>query len=129
MQIKVIRADVMSMKVDAIVNPTEGDGVETSGGNLLCKFVIGIPRPKQGDDEAQWKLRQATFAALDRAEELAIASVALPPLWTSNLDECAAVMTAAVREFSRRARSLQRVIFCPFGEDAHRSFETALTKE
>src|SRR5438128_987980 len=126
MQVKVIRADVMSMKVDAMVSPTNGEALETSGGNLLCKFVIGVPKPKQGEHDDQWKLRQATLAALDRAEELAVATVALPPFWTTDLERCAQVMLEAVRDFSKRARCLQRVVFCPSGEDAFASFERAV---
>ena len=124
MNIKIGRADVMSMKVDAMVSPSSEGDTETSGGNLLCRFVIRVPRPPRGEDE-QAKLRQATVAALDRAEELAVASVALPPFWEADHDLCARVMMGAVRDFSERARSLQRVVFLPVGENSHGSFERA----
>jgi O-acetyl-ADP-ribose deacetylase (regulator of RNase III) len=124
MNIRIVRADVMSIKVDAMICPSAEGQIETSGGNLLCRFVISVPRPARGDDE-QWKLRQATVAALEKAEELAVATVALPPFWTTDHDLCARVMMAAVRDFSERARSLQRVVFLPIGENAHGSFERA----
>ena len=126
MKIKIVRADVMSMKVDAMVSPTSQGDLETSGGNLLCRFVIHVPQPQRGDDE-QWKLRQATLAALEKAEELAVATVALPPFWESDHEQCARVMMQAVRDFSERARSLQRVVLLPVGEQAHESFERAHT--
>ena len=128
MKIKIVRADVMSMKVDAMVSPTDGETMETTGGNLLCRFVIHVPQPARGDDE-QWKLRQATLKALERAEELAVATVALPPFWKSDHDECARVMMQAVRDFSDRARSLQRVVFLPVGEASHEIFERAMADE
>ena len=56
MIIELIRADITSLKIDAIVNPrpTGGDvGTATvsSGGNVLCKFVITavVPRPDTPD--------------------------------------------------------------------------------
>ena len=122
MKINIVRADVMSMKVDAMVSPSADGSSGTSGGNLLCRFVIRVPQPARGQDE-EWMLRQATMMALEKAEELAVATVALPPFWATDLDRCARVMTEAVRAFSERARSLQRVVFLPVGERAHESFE------
>ena len=83
MVIELIRADVTSLKIDAIVNPrpTGGDvGTATvsSGGNVLCKFVITTVVPRVGEEGEERKLRDAIFAALHRAEELAVGSVAFP---------------------------------------------------
>ena len=47
---------------------------------MLCKFVIHAIVPRNGDGDEDAKLRNAVWAALKRAEELAIASVALPPV-------------------------------------------------
>ncbi|HEU4942218.1 MAG TPA: hypothetical protein VFT18_03070, partial [Gaiellaceae bacterium] len=55
-------------------------------------------------------------------------SLALPAFGTGvggfPLDECARIMVAASRAY--RARSLNRVVFAVFGEDAARAFESAL---
>jgi O-acetyl-ADP-ribose deacetylase (regulator of RNase III) len=110
MDIQLIRADVTSLKVDAIVNPTspliqpdiagrvlvgEGEAAErwngttplpvgstivTTGGNLFCRFVIHAVVPRMGEGDEDAKLRSTTWSALLRAEELAIASVALPAM-------------------------------------------------
>ena len=67
MEIELLRADVSSLKVDAIINPASaskpvaefgpvpvGHAVVTIGGNVLCKFVIhaivplGRPQAKDG---------------------------------------------------------------------------------
>ena len=93
MDIELLRADVSSLKVDAIVNPANpqllagytprpaaGEAIITEGGNLFCKFVIHAIVPRFGDGDEDAKLRNAVWAALKRAEELAIASVAMPPV-------------------------------------------------
>src|SRR3954466_15496670 len=88
MKIELLRADIASIKVDALVYPSQsrhvdgigevpaGSAVVTSAGNLLCKFVIHAIGPASGDADQEKVLREATRAALERAEDLAIASVA-----------------------------------------------------
>jgi O-acetyl-ADP-ribose deacetylase (regulator of RNase III) len=135
MNIDLLRADVSSLKVDAIINPAAatkptagmsavpvGEAFVSSGGNVLCKFVIHAIVPRQGDGNEDAKLRSAIWAALKRGEELAIASVALPPMPASfgfERGRCARVMVATAVDFRPHARSLQRVIFCAFDEATH----------
>src|SRR5258708_14572715 len=93
MDIDLLRADVSSLKVDAIINPATaskpragvgavpvGEAFVSSGGNVLCKFVIHAIVPRQGDGNEEAKLRSAIWAALKRVEKLAISSVVLPPV-------------------------------------------------
>src|SRR5258708_39597908 len=93
MNIELLRADISSLKVDAIVNPASaqliagyasrpavGDAVITEGGNLFCKFVIHAVVPRLGEGNEEPKLRSATWSSLQRAEELALSSVAFPPM-------------------------------------------------
>jgi O-acetyl-ADP-ribose deacetylase (regulator of RNase III) len=127
MYIELIRADLTSLKIDAIVNPrpTGGDvGTATvsSGGNVLCKFVITAVVPQVGEEGAEQKLRDAIFAALHRAEELAIGSVAFPAF----AGAAARVVLRAALDFRAHARSLQRVVFCAFNEEIHGEFGRAL---
>ena len=128
MHIQLIRADVTSLKVDAMINPAQGSQDEVTSGNLFCKFVIHAAVPSSDGDDADDELDRATLRALGKAEELAIASVALPPLWTSpaTTERCARVMIRAAISFRSRARSLQRVVFVLFNEEAHNAFERAL---
>jgi O-acetyl-ADP-ribose deacetylase (regulator of RNase III) len=62
------------------------------------------------------------------AEELGAGSLALPAFGTGvggfPLDECARLMVGAVRE--HEPRTLQRVVFAVFGEEARRAFEDAV---
>jgi O-acetyl-ADP-ribose deacetylase (regulator of RNase III) len=125
--IELIRADITSLKIDAIVNPrsTGGDvgtATVTSGGNVLCKFVITAVVPHPGEDDEERKLRDAIWAALHRAEELAVATVAFPAFTGA----ATRVVLHAALDFRAHARSLQRVVFCAFSEEVHREFGRVL---
>lgn len=130
MDIQLLRADTTSLKVDALVYPAaEGSSepVVVSSGNFLCRFVIHVPVPKAGEGDDELKLRNATTVALERAEELAVASVGLPPIGSGfTLDRVASVMLSAALDFRTRARSLQRAVFCLFGQAELEAFQRAL---
>lgn len=127
MKIELIRADITSLKIDAIVNPRSSGGdvgtaTVTSGGNVLCKFVITAVVPQAGEEDEERKLRDAIWAALHRAEELAVASVALPAI----AGAASRVILRATLDFRAHTRSLQRVVFCAFSEQAHAEFSRVL---
>ena len=127
MIIELIRADITSLKIDAIVNPrpTGGDvgtATVTSGGNVLCKFVITAIVPQPGEEDEARKLHEAIFAALHRAEELAVATVAFPAV----AGAAAHGVLRAALDFRAHARSLQRVVFCAFSEEVHSQFGRVL---
>jgi O-acetyl-ADP-ribose deacetylase (regulator of RNase III) len=136
MQIELLRADVQSIKLDAMVAPAEshigvpsGSPAVVSGGNLLARFVIHVKVPEASESDADAKLRQATLDGLEKAEELAVASVGFPPIgivcgFAAEL--CARVMLGAVLEHASRARSLQRTVFCLFGREEHELFKRVL---
>ncbi len=155
MQIRNIRADLTSIKVDAIVNPVVsradnttgrvpltatatdqptslpiGSAIATSGGNLLCRFIIHAAVPHRDDLDSMAKLRQATWSAMQRAEELAVASVAIPAMAVGaagfTVEECARVLVQTAVDFQLHARSLQRVLFCLFGDEAEEAFNRVL---
>jgi O-acetyl-ADP-ribose deacetylase (regulator of RNase III) len=67
---------------------------------------------------------------LQVAEELGGESLALPAFGTGvggfPLDECARLMVDAVR--AHEPRTLRRVVFAVYGEEARRAFEGALGK-
>lgn len=137
MHIQLLRTDTTSLKVDALVYPEEapsdlqeGRAVVTTGGNLLCRFVIHVKVARADDADADAKLRAATIAALERAEELAIASVGLPSIGTGpfgfTTERCARVMLAATLDFRNRARSLQRAVICLLGGEEYAIFERVL---
>lgn len=137
MHIQLLRTDTTSLKVDALVYPEEaasdlqeGRAVVTTGGNLLCRFVIHVKVANADESDADAKLRASTIAALERAEELAIASVGLPSIGAGpfgfTTERCARVMLAATLDFRTRARSLQRAVFCLLGHEEYSIFERVL---
>lgn len=114
-----------------LANAPVGAATATSGGNLLCRFVIHAVVPPPGDPDIARKLAAATTAALDKAEELAISSVGVPPLGLDDesgmtLEQCAQVMIGATIAYRLKARSLQRVVYCLFGSTAYDAFARAL---
>jgi O-acetyl-ADP-ribose deacetylase (regulator of RNase III) len=127
MNIELIRADITSLKIDAIVNPRPSGGevgtaTVSSGGNVLCKFVITTIVPSPGEPDEERKLAEAIHAALHRAEELAVGSVAFPAI----AGKAARVVLRTALEFRAHARSLQRVVFCAFSEEIYGEFGRAL---
>ena len=139
-QIELLRSDVASMKVDAIVNPRPAqakDGADpysspaevTTGGNLLCKFIIQAILPPPGSDDAERHLQATTWSALRRAEELALRSIAFPPFHTMAgvpAERCARAMMGAALDFAPQARSVEHVVFCAFNETSYTSLQRVL---
>jgi O-acetyl-ADP-ribose deacetylase (regulator of RNase III) len=127
MNIELIRADITSIKIDAIVNPRPtggevGTATVSSGGNVLCKFVITAVVPRAGEANEEAKLRDAIWAALHRAEELAVASVAFPAIGGT----ASHIVVRAAVDFRAHARSLQRVVFCAFNQEIYEEFGRVL---
>jgi O-acetyl-ADP-ribose deacetylase (regulator of RNase III) len=136
MLIQLIRADITSLKVDAMASPSQealaqnGRASVVTGGNLLARFVIEVGVPHGDDENADAKLRDATRDALERADELAVAIIGLPVLGKRSLgfttERAARVMLRTALDFRTRARSLHRAVFCLFGAEEFRVFESVL---
>lgn len=103
-----------------------GGAVMTSGGNLNAKYVIHAVGPRMGEGDEDEKLRSATVESLKRADEKSLKSIAFPAISTGIFgfpkDRCARIMLAAAKEFLGRDTSLERVVFCLYGEETHRVF-------
>ncbi len=137
MNIQLLRTDVSSLKVDAIVAPTDPQSaaageraVVVTGGNLLARFVIHVNVPNASDPDAAHQLHVTTIRALERAENLAVASIGLPAIGTGasgfTTEECARIMLGAAIQHRSRARSLQRAVFCLFGQEEFNVFERVM---
>ena len=132
MQIQLLRADITSLKVDAIVAPSApsatGRATVLTGGNLLARFVIEVPVPHAGDEDSDARLRDSTRDALERADELAVATIGMPVLGKQalGLERCAQLMLRATLDYRARARSLHRAVFCLFGAEEYAVFDRVL---
>jgi O-acetyl-ADP-ribose deacetylase (regulator of RNase III) len=105
-----------------------GDAVATGAGRLTASWVIhGAVMGQDLRTDAEL-VRRTTGSCLRVADELGAESLALPAFGTGvggfPLDECARIMVEAVRAYE--PRSLRRVVFAVFGDEARRAFEAGL---
>jgi O-acetyl-ADP-ribose deacetylase len=105
-----------------------GEAIATSGGRLQARWVIHGAVMGQDLRTSGELVERTTRSVLDVAEELGAHSLALPAFGTGvggfPLDDCARVMVRTVRDHD--PRSLERVVFAVFGEEARNAFEEAL---
>jgi O-acetyl-ADP-ribose deacetylase (regulator of RNase III) len=136
MIIRLLRVDVSSVKLDALVAPSDpqtqvpaGRAIVTQGGNLLARFVIQVPMPRVDEPAAEERLRASTLAALQYADDLAVGTIGMPPIPRENgfpMEHAARIMIRAAIDYRARARSLQNATFCLFGEEEHEAFARVL---
>jgi O-acetyl-ADP-ribose deacetylase (regulator of RNase III) len=105
-----------------------GDAVATTAGRLPARWVIhGAVMGQDLRTDAD-KVARTTKSCLRVADELGARSLALPAFGTGvggfPLDECARLMVAAAR--AHEPRTLERVVFAVFGDEAREAFERAL---
>ncbi len=109
-----------------------GGAVITSAGNLPARFVIHAVGPRMGEGAEDAKLLGATLQSLARAEEENLASIVFPAISTGifgfPLDRCARIMlTASIEHLSSdKPGSLERIIFCLWGDEAYTTFRETL---
>jgi O-acetyl-ADP-ribose deacetylase len=113
-----------------------GEAVETSGGDMPCRWVIHAatmkldpPTPTSAEI-----IRAATAATLRKADELGARSLALVAFGTGvggfPLDEAARIEVDEVRRHLRGGQSgLERVVLAVRGDTARDAFQTALAGE
>jgi O-acetyl-ADP-ribose deacetylase len=104
-----------------------GEAVETTAGDMPCRWVIHAATMELGGPTSAKIIDQATRSTLAKAEELGAGSLALVAFGTGvggfPLDEAARIMVGAAREHSG---NLERVVFAVHGEEAERAFRDAL---
>ena len=108
-----------------------GDAVETSGGEMPCRWVIHAATMELGGPTSAEIIRRATESTLRRADELGARSLALVAFGTGvggfPLDEAARIEVQEVRRHLDGGSGLDRVVFAVRGEAARRAFEEALS--
>jgi O-acetyl-ADP-ribose deacetylase (regulator of RNase III) len=105
-----------------------GDAVATTAGRLPARYVIHGAVMGQDLRTDAGLIRRTTARCLELADQLGLESIALPAFGTGvggfPIDECARIMVAATR--GHEPRTLERVVFAVFGEDARDAFERSL---
>jgi O-acetyl-ADP-ribose deacetylase len=107
-----------------------GDAIATGAGSLQAKHVIhGAVMGQDLRTDADL-VRRTTRRTLEVAEELGARSLALPAFGTGvggfPLAECASIMVGVAR--AHEPRSLERVVFAVYGDEAEDAFRGALAE-
>jgi O-acetyl-ADP-ribose deacetylase (regulator of RNase III) len=105
-----------------------GDAVATMGGRLKAQHVIhGAVMGQDLRTDADIVAR-TTRRVLDVADELGATSLALPAFGTGvggfPLAQCATIMVREAQSYE--PKSLERVVFAVFGDEAEQAFSAAL---
>jgi O-acetyl-ADP-ribose deacetylase (regulator of RNase III) len=108
-----------------------GEAVETSGGELPCKWVIHAATMHLGGPTSPEIIRDATASTLRKADELGARSLALVAFGTGvggfPVEEAARVEFDEVsRYLGAGGSAIERVVFAVRGEAARQAFQAAL---
>jgi O-acetyl-ADP-ribose deacetylase (regulator of RNase III) len=111
------------------LGPVEvGTAVATGAGSLPANHVIHGAVMGQDLRTNADLVRRTTKSCLELADELELRSLALPAFGTGvggfPLEQCAEIMVGQARAYE--PRSLERVVFAVYGEEARSAFEEAL---
>ncbi len=107
-----------------------GEAVETSGGEMPCRWVIHAATMELGGPTSAEIIRRATASTLRKADELGARSLALVAFGTGvggfPVQEAARIELEEVRRHLEAGSGLERVVFAVRGESARAAFEQAL---
>jgi O-acetyl-ADP-ribose deacetylase (regulator of RNase III) len=109
-----------------------GEAVETTAGEMPCRWVIHAATMELGGPTSAEIVRRATASALAKADELGAKSLALVAFGTGvggfPLEEAAGIEVEEVRRHLVAGSGLERVVFAVRGEDAEAAFRAAISQ-
>jgi O-acetyl-ADP-ribose deacetylase (regulator of RNase III) len=109
-----------------------GAAVETSGGEMPCRWVIHAATMHLGGPTSAEIIRDATAATLAKADELGARSLALVAFGTGvggfPLAQAAEIEVEEVRRHVAGGSKLERVVFAVHGDAALQAFQAALAE-
>jgi O-acetyl-ADP-ribose deacetylase (regulator of RNase III) len=107
-----------------------GEAVETTGGEMPCRWVIHAATMELGGPTSAEIIRRATASTLAKADELGARSLALVAFGTGvggfPLDEAARIEVDEVRKHLGSGGGPERIVFAVRGDAARAAFERAL---
>jgi len=107
-----------------------GQAVETTAGEMPCRWVIHAATMELGGPTSAEIIRSATASTLRKADELGATSLALVAFGTGvggfPVNEAAAIEVEEVRRHLGGETGLERVVFAVRGDEARTAFEQAL---
>ena len=109
-----------------------GGAVITTGGNLKAKYVIHAVGPRMGEGNEDQKLKNATLNSLKLADENNLKSISFPAISTGifcfPIQRCSEIMLETTIDYLKGQTSLEKVVFCLFGQDSYQVFENQLKR-
>ncbi len=109
-----------------------GEAVETTAGKLKAKYVIHSPTMELDFKTDENKIRLAMKAALKKADELGIESIAFPALGTGvggfPKDKAAKVMVEELKKHIDEGTKLKKVILTDISEEQVEFFKKAINE-
>jgi O-acetyl-ADP-ribose deacetylase len=108
-----------------------GEAIETSGGDMPCRWVIHAATMELGGPTSAEIIRDATASTLRKADELGARSLALVAFGTGvggfPLEDAARIEIDEVfRHLQAGGSAIERVVFAVRGSEAREVFEAAL---
>lgn len=107
-----------------------GEAVQTSGGEMPCRWIIHAATMELGGPTSADTIRRATASTLALADELGARSLALVAFGTGvggfPLDQAAEIEVVEVRRHIDSGTGLERIVFAVRGEAARAAFARAL---
>jgi O-acetyl-ADP-ribose deacetylase len=108
-----------------------GEAVETTAGELPCRWVIHAATMELGGPTSAEVIRSATASTLAKADQLGARSLALVAFGTGvggfPLEEAARLEVEEVRRHLEKGSSLERIVFAVRGEGAEAAFRAAIS--
>ncbi len=109
-----------------------GEAVETSAGEMPCRWVIHAATMELGGPTSAEIIRRATASTLAKADELGAKSLALVAFGTGvggfPLDRAAEIEVEEVRRHLDSGSGIERVVFAVRGDDADAAFRSAMSR-
>jgi O-acetyl-ADP-ribose deacetylase (regulator of RNase III) len=108
-----------------------GEAVETTAGEMPCRWVIHAAAMELGGPTSAEIIRSATASTLVKADELGARSLALVAFGTGvggfPLDEAARIEMEEVNRHLAGDSGLERVVFAVAGDKAEEAFRSAMS--
>jgi O-acetyl-ADP-ribose deacetylase len=108
-----------------------GEAVETTAGEMPCRWVIHAATMELGGPTSAEVIRRATASTLAKADELGAKTLALVAFGTGvggfPIDEAARIEVDEVRRHLDQDSGLERVVFAVRGDDAEEAFRSAIS--
>lgn len=109
-----------------------GGAITTTAGRLRAKYVIHAPTMKEPAQPSNIvSIKMATLAALKKASELKVSSIAFPGMGTGvggvSKAKAALAMTKTMKDFLDQS-TIKKILLIAYGQEMYDAFKNAIKK-